>query len=212
MIHLNCFEEMAQNAEGAGFRGTNGTIAVSPSNFHTTTPMSNNTGIGQGKSANIIRTDSLANENLASTLRKQDSKYMNHDSSRSFDSLPPSMKSGFVKKASGSKMMPSWKTKMVDVRPGLLIYEDEDGLLGQRNTKKIVLDKRYCVVQDIPSKKNNQFGISSSSNGSHTVKRLWMATNESEKEEWINKINSAMKPDRSEVDDDSDFDYHHTYQ
>ena len=188
---------------------------------------------GHGKSGSVIRNDANINENLASTLRKGDPKYNNNESNKSLTSTGSGvgnetnhslaasvgrelMKSGYIKKASGSKIMPSWKTKMVEVRYGTLIYEEEDGLLGQKlgqkRTKKVIpLEAGRCVVQDIPSKKKNEFEIVSRStinSSSTTIKRQWKATNESEKEEWLKIIESAMIPDPSEVDD---FDFEYAY-
>jgi hypothetical protein len=48
--------------------------------------------------------------------------------------LPPDaiIKSGFLKKANHHSMGSIWKTKLVEIRPGLFLYEDDDNILGRR--------------------------------------------------------------------------------
>lgn len=42
------------------------------------------------------------------------------------------IKSGYLKKAAHHSMGTIWKTKQVEIHPGLFVYEDDDNLLGRR--------------------------------------------------------------------------------
>lgn len=42
------------------------------------------------------------------------------------------IKTGFLKKAAHHSMGTIWKTKQVEIQPGLFMYEDDDSLLGKR--------------------------------------------------------------------------------
>jgi hypothetical protein len=42
------------------------------------------------------------------------------------------IKSGYLKKANHHSMGTIWKTKMVEIHPGLFVYEDDDNILGKR--------------------------------------------------------------------------------
>ena len=42
------------------------------------------------------------------------------------------IKVGFLKKANHHSMCTIWKTKLVELHSGLLVYEDDDSILGKR--------------------------------------------------------------------------------
>lgn len=57
------------------------------------------------------------------------------------------IKVGFLKKANHHSMGTIWKTKLVELHPGLFVYEDDDSILG----------KRYVVCVSLYSQKKTGF-------------------------------------------------------
>jgi hypothetical protein len=102
------------------------------------------------------------------------------------------LKSGLLKKASGSKLSNGgWKTKYVEIRHGDFIYEDDVsgswGEMGKKKTIPLIADR--CRCRQVKAKSDPTVFELTEYGG---IRRLWRASSLEERDGWIHAINAAM--------------------
>lgn len=99
----------------------------------------------------------------------------------------PVLKAGLLRKANHHAMGAIWNNKLVEVHKGLFVYEGDEKSPKGRRRKSLPLHASICTCQPATSK-STVFELVLKKG----AKRLWMCSNEDERNDWVHVINSAM--------------------